>query len=395
MVKHVDFRRILGFPIIAIVAAGCQVTKSSNPLSPAVAGPIAGVTISTPNLLEPGQDWQIRMRDQPIKLMFQNADTSGSRPLTYTIEVATDASFASVIFKRTQIQPGNVTTTFQLPDALPTGRLYWWRVRAEDGANIGEYSKPVSFNAISPVTISAPVAVTPSGKITKLAPEFKVRAGAKSGPYEKIQYTLQVSNSQTFAPLTAMFIVDEAGAETIVAQNYAFLNNRTHYWRVQARDTGESGAVSPWSNTLTFTTDMPLPTPAPAPPSGGDGPPPGNGDWTQCGSTPGKAIVECVRSAVYRRSTLENAFDVTKRVAWLLRGKGWGLLLKPGGENIITWNGKTVSISRIMLPDGHIVKVLSDAGPGGSNGASWQECFDKKDLECYVEPDRYVPAMQP
>ena len=58
MVKHVDFRKILGFPIIAILAAGCQVSKSSNPLSPSVAGPIAGVTISTPNLLEPGQDWQ-------------------------------------------------------------------------------------------------------------------------------------------------------------------------------------------------------------------------------------------------------------------------------------------------------------------------------------------------
>jgi hypothetical protein len=98
---------------------------------------------------------------------------------------------------------------------------------------------------------------------------------------------------------------------------------------------------------------------------------------------------------VYRRSTTENAFDVTKRVAWLLRGNGWGLLLKPGGENIITWKGKTVSISRIMLPNGRIVKVLSDAGPGGSNSASWQECFDTKDLECYVEKNRFVPAMQP
>jgi hypothetical protein len=105
--------------------------------------------------------------------------------------------------------------------------------------------------------------------------------------------------------------------------------------------------------------------------------------------------VECVRNAVYRRSTLENAFDVTKRVAWLLRGRGYGLLEKPGGENIITWKGESVSISRIAMPSGKIIKILSDAGPGGSNGAGWSECSDKNDLECYVEANRFIPAKQP
>ena len=103
-------------------AAGCEMSKSSNPLAPTVAGPIAGVVITKPNALEPGQDWQIRMRDQPVKLMIQNGDTSGVRPISYTFEVASDAAFNQIVFKKTGVAPGNTITTLQLPEPLPTGR---------------------------------------------------------------------------------------------------------------------------------------------------------------------------------------------------------------------------------------------------------------------------------
>src|SRR4030095_16240234 len=83
--------------VAAAMAAGCQASKSSTPLAPSVAGPIAGVKISTPNLLEPGQDWQIRPRDQPVRLMIQNADTSGGGTLHYTVEGAGDAGVAVVL----------------------------------------------------------------------------------------------------------------------------------------------------------------------------------------------------------------------------------------------------------------------------------------------------------
>jgi hypothetical protein len=399
MVKRIERGWVLGFAMAVVFGAGCQVSKSANPLSPSVAGPIAGVNISKPNLLEPGPDWQILPRDQPVRLMFQNADSNSARALFYTLEVASDAEFKNIVFTRSRVEGGTGITTFQLPDALPAGRTYWWRVRAEDGANIGEYSKVQSFSAVAPVTLTAPAPVAPGGSITTLTPEFRVRAGNKTGPYERITYMLQVGNNTAFTSIAATFVVDEAGGETTIAQNYSFLNGRTYYWRVQARDTGDSRAVSPWSSTASFSVNVPLP-PAPPPPGGGggdDGPPPGGptGDWNSCGSTPGKAIVECVRNAVYRRSTLENAFDVTKRVAWLLRGRGYGLLEKPGGENIITWKGESVSISRIAMPSGKIIKILSDAGPGGSNGAGWSECSDKNDLECYVEANRFIPAKQP
>ena len=134
-----------------------------------------------------------------------------------------------------------------------------------------------------------------------------------------------------------------------MAQNYQFLNNQTYYWRVQAKDTGDSQAVSPWSGTQVFTTAQPAPPPSGG---GGGGGPIGGGNWQACGSTPGDTLVQCVRDAVYVQSTEANAFDVTKRVAWLLRGQGYGLLIKNGGENIIPWQGYSFSISRIVRTNG-------------------------------------------
>jgi hypothetical protein len=366
---------------ISIAGSACQMSKSSNPLAPTVAGPIAGVVITKPNALEPGQDWQIRMRDQPVKLMIQNADTSGVRPITYTFEVASDAAFNQIVFKKTGQQPGNTITTLQLPEPLPTGRTYWWRARAEDGANTGDYSKVISFVAVTPVVLGAPTGVSPTGSITSTTPDFVVNTGSKSGPYERVVLTTQVANDAGFSSIAATFVNDDRGGQKIISEGYSFLNNHTYFWRVQARDVGDSQAVSGWSAALSFTTAVPAPTPAPGPI--------GDGNWQNCGSTPGAALVQCVRNAVYRQSTVQNIWDVTKRVAWLIRGQGYGLLIKESGENIISWQGKSFSISRVCHPSG-VVKILTDAGPGGANGATWAP--DPADPVCNTKS---WPALNP
>ena len=73
-------------------------------------------------------------------------------------------------------------------------------------------------------------------------------------------------------------------------------------------------------------------------------------------------------------------------------GQGAGLLIKDGGENTIHWQGHSLSVSRICYSDGGIIKVLSDAGAGGGNGATW-------DTSLYypgsVSPSLFVPAINP
>src|SRR5689334_16472152 len=103
-------------PIAIVVATGCAAEKSSNPLTPTVAGPIPGVDITAPRVLTPTAT-KIPVDQQPVTLLAENASSSGVRPLTYLFEVATDTSFANKVFVREDVTPGDGgRTSLRLPD---------------------------------------------------------------------------------------------------------------------------------------------------------------------------------------------------------------------------------------------------------------------------------------
>lgn len=80
---------------------------------------------------------------------------------------------------------------------------------------------------------------------------------------------------------------------------------------------------------------------------------------------------------------------VLKVLDALPTSEGAGLLRKDAGENI-TWYTPAqcnVSISRVCYPDGQLYKILTDAGPGGGNGAGWAD-------DGLVEKNRYI-AIHP
>ena len=142
----------------------------------------------------------------------------------------------------------------------------------------------------------------------------------------------------------------------------------------------------------------PAPAPAPPPtpepePAAPESPPPPRPQPIDvlfgCGDLPaGRELVRCIHNHIKPTDEF-SGFEVTKRVAWALRNKGGGgLLLKPGGDNIVTWRGYTFSASRIMYPNGQLYKVLSDVGRGGANGPVWLD-------DGTVERNRYVPALDP
>ncbi len=323
---------------------GCQVNKSANPLSPAVAGPIEGVVISQPHLLEPGQDWELKTRDQPVQLMIRNADTSGARPLKYTVEIASDAEFKSIIFARTGVEPGSDgVTRLQLPDKLAAG-TYWWRTRAEDGANTGPYSPVKSFQVLAQVVLGPPTPTAPSNgsTITGLIPEFKIKAGERSGVTAEIDYVVQVGNNATFSSIAATFTQRETWPETKIATGYSFLYSKTYYWRVRAWHTGDGADVSNWSTVQTFKTSAP-PIIVPAPDPGAPAPAPGSGGAV-CNSSKGSDIAECIEDRYPQY--LVKGISLDKRVQNMqflrnrliehakCQGLKVGLNLKRGGPEI-------------------------------------------------------------
>ena len=128
-------------PAAAIPAAllfsllACEAQKSSNPLSPSVAGPIPGVEITPPKLLEPLQGFKFKESQQPIKLLIENASSNGVRPVTYMFEVATDTDFTTKVYARSGVPAGDNGRTSVQIDRLDLGRAYYWRAKADDGAN--------------------------------------------------------------------------------------------------------------------------------------------------------------------------------------------------------------------------------------------------------------------
>ena len=364
--------------LLAIAATGCTASKSSSPLSPTVAGPLPGVEITAPKALEPVANVKIPVEAQPLTLLLESGGSNGPRPLSYVFEVAVDSAFSNKIFVAENVPPGEGgRTSVRLIDHLAPEHSYFWRARAQDGANVGPYSTPASFDVFTRIVIESPDLIAPGVNVDgqPLRPTFVVKNAVHSGPVGSLSYIFEIGTSDAFAS-KAFVTVPEGPNPTSVTSPQDLDYSTVYYWHVRAFD---AKTLGPWSVTRAFQT-VPQQIAAPVPPANG------GGNWEQCGSTPGQALSECVVAALRPAHTVAGAFEVTKRIAWLLRGSGGGLLIKNGGENVVLWKGFSFAAARICFPDGHIWKVLSDVPT--TNGPSWQD-------NDFVDRGLYVPAIDP
>src|ERR1043166_3030755 len=104
MITRISSALALCAAVVSVTA--CEVTKSSNPLTPTVQGPIPGVNITAPTVVAPTAGTKIAVDKQPITLMVNNASTNGVRPLSYVFEVASAANFRNKGLTRDAITPG-------------------------------------------------------------------------------------------------------------------------------------------------------------------------------------------------------------------------------------------------------------------------------------------------
>ncbi len=274
----------LGAVAAAVLMTACEMTKSSNPLSPTVAGPIPGVHIGSPQPVDPSSGAKFAVDHQPLTLTVQNATTNGVRPLNYLFEIATDAGFQNKVFVREGITPGTGKTSLKLPAPLATEHTYYWRARAQDGANTGPYSQPVPFKVFTPIVITAPAPSAPIGLLSTAAPRFQWTNAPRSGPVGAITYRIEVAKTNTFASLVAAWTTSEQSKASYLDPPIAFAYATQYFWRVRASD---PTTVGPWSATQVFTTiAAPAAPPTVAPPPGGGG----GGGGGSAGPAPNDAI---------------------------------------------------------------------------------------------------------
>jgi hypothetical protein len=336
-----------GLSVLAL--GGCQTSKSSTPTAPTVAGPIPGVNISAPVLIEPAQGFKFKENEQPIRLVIQNATTNGVRPLTYTFEVSGDSGFSSKVFSRSNVAPGDGRTSVQL-DRLEIGRPYYWRAWAQDGANTGAIAT-AGFEIYPKPAVNPPTPVSPVNNelITTTTPAIKVNNATFVGPVGYLSYEFQVASDQAFTRLVAAGKVNEGPGQTTFNSS-PLPNGGTMYWRVRASDSETSSA---WTATQSFRTPAP---PAPAPPPTPTPTPPGGGGTCALGNGP--AIVKCI-AAKYpdkRRPVgslgerQANMMFLRDRIieAGICSGLTYGHNLKRGGPEL------SIDVIAWQRPDGNM-----------------------------------------
>jgi len=285
------FRTIVIVLLAAIAGSACEVKKTSNPLSPTVAGPIPGVNITTPILLEPGAGQKIAVDKQPITLLIQNAATNGVRPLSYTFEIATDSNFTTKVFTKDKVVPGtDGRTSLKLPDALATGKTYYWRALAQDGANTGSYTPTANFAVYTPIVLEAPAPFLPAANSTtaSIRPTFVVNNAPRSGPVGAIQYVLELAYDAGFTNKVTSWLATETPTQTTTSTP-DLKYSTTYYWHVRAYEA--TFGYGPWGPTVAFTTPADA-VAAPAPPVGGAPNPGGGGGGGQDAFNLAAAVIQ-------------------------------------------------------------------------------------------------------
>jgi hypothetical protein len=266
--------------------AGCT-KKSENPLSPSVAGPIAGVSITAPKPLEP-QHQQTLNAGTAVTLLFESATTNGERPITQEIQVALDPEFTQRVHSAERLPPGQGGRTAYTLPVLQEGRAYFWRVRAVDGANVGPYSAASLFQIALSVRIETPVPLAPVRRdvITGVRPTLVAQNTAVTGA-SNVTYRFEVAADQGFTQLIAVWSAPRSGGDRTEVTGSELAPGTEYYWRVNASD---GGYTAPYSIVQAFRTEAPpapapppQPQPQPEPPPGGGGGG-GGGPWPRNGA---------------------------------------------------------------------------------------------------------------
>lgn len=329
-------KRTLLTPATAAAAAmlfalgACEAQKSANPLSPNIAGPIAGVSITAPAPVAPANGAEV-VNTTPVRLVFNNATSNSVRPFWYVVELASDPGFTSKLYSNAKVPPADgAQTTVVVDGTLAAERTYYWHVKAADGANESTFSDVAQFELVIPVVIGAPSPVSPvNGQaLTTNTPTLVVNNGPVQGRAGTVEYRFYVARNNIFSDLVAEIPAVRSNGSTTSVQTAPLPMNTLLYWMVIA----SNGKVTAQPSAAGSFRTPPLPSPGPSP---GPTPPPAPG--APCVSGAPLSIVECERSKYGHMSTgdLVNFLRATARSLNSngISGGPFGILRKGSGHN--------------------------------------------------------------
>jgi len=246
---------------LVLTTAACEKKSPSSPTengaspSPvAVTNAATGITITTPLPVTPTNNQLLRNVEQPVTLVVTNAVSTGSTPLTYTFEVATDVAFANRVYTKTGVPQGSGPQTSLRIDRIAPDKTYFWRARGVSGSQDGPNSATRSFVIGPEVILQTPSLESPINNATVSGnPTLSVDNVGRTGPAGQVFYRFEVAQSNAFSSLAfVQTVAEQSGGHTSVTIQVP--NNTpagNYFWRVQASDPSNS-VTSPFSAIFQF-----------------------------------------------------------------------------------------------------------------------------------------------
>lgn len=222
--------RGVGLALVMSSAVGVWACTTNNPTRPSM-------SFVAPTAQQPSNGTTFNFNQQPITLRIANVVRTGGTSVTYTLEVATNNSFATTAVTREGIAEGSDGSTSVVLPQLNGGTTYFWRSRAVVDGVAGEPSATQSFLVRPNITLAVPTLKEPAqgSDVFAARPTFVITNAARTGPAGTISYDFQVSSSAAFGSLTASATVTEQSGSTSWTPT-TDLPEGPLFWRVRAKD---------------------------------------------------------------------------------------------------------------------------------------------------------------
>lgn len=155
--------------------------------------------------------------------------------LTYAFEVYSDSGLTNLVTSVDNLILATPPYLWTVDVVLAEDQRYFWRSRAFDGYENGDYTEAASFyvNAENQAPFSFDLIQPADGDTVDTPfPLLVWQAAVDADPLDRIEYALQLSEDPSFATYTEMSGLDD----TVEFTPYPVGENRQFYWRVKAVD---------------------------------------------------------------------------------------------------------------------------------------------------------------
>jgi len=197
-----------------------------------------------------------------VTLTWANSTDLDGDNLTYEGALATDEDFTDILadFNGVFEAAGEESSVLVHEVGLVKGQSYFWRIAANDGAQVSEFGFASFRTPEANVAPEAPVAIAPVGGATVRdggqGVELIVQNAVDTNESDILTYTFEVAADIAFDQRRA-FIPDVAEGDDGTTSAFALtLSFEPLFWRARAYDGEQFG---PWSEVAAFTFEAGVP----------------------------------------------------------------------------------------------------------------------------------------